>query len=128
MKKAQLAVEFMIIFSVFLIAIILILLAVWNNIANAEKSSIDFEADRILNLASGRINTAYLEGQGFSIGLAIPEKIGVYNYTLQFEGSTLWLYASQISYSSKLLTQNITGILAKGKNTIKNVNGVIVIT
>jgi hypothetical protein len=127
MRKAQIAMEFMIIFSVFLIAIILIVLAVWNNIANAEKSSIDFEAGRILKLASGRINTAYLEGDGFSIGLAIPEKIGVYDYTLQFEGSTLWLYVNQISYPGKLLTTSITGTLAKGENTIKNVNGTIVI-
>ena len=127
MRKAQIAMEFMIIFSVFLIAIILIVLAVWNNIANAEKSSIDFEAGGILKLASGRINTAYLEGDGFSIGLAIPEKIGVYDYTLQFEGSTLWLYVNQISYPGKLLTTSITGTLAKGENTIKNVNGTIVI-
>jgi hypothetical protein len=128
MRKAQIATEFIVIFSIFLVAMILIVLAVWNNIANAEKSTIDFEANRILGLASGRINTAYLEGSGFSIGLAIPEKIGVYDYVLQFDGSTLWLYAGGVSYPGKLLTPNITGTLAKGENTITNSNGMIVIT
>ncbi|MEE9323805.1 MAG: hypothetical protein V3U72_04635, partial [Candidatus Aenigmarchaeota archaeon] len=90
--------------------------------------AIDFEANRILNLAANRINIVYLEGHGFSIGLAVPEKIGVYNYTLEIEGSILWLTVNEISYPRRLLTPNVTGSLEKGTNTIENVNGEIVIT
>jgi len=126
--KAQVAVEFMLIFGVFLLGITIVVLAAWNNIASAEKAALDFEANRILNLISGRINTAYLEGNGFSIGLSIPEKIGLNNYTLQLENNILWLNVTGASYSRKLLTSNISGTLAWGEKTIENVNGMVVIS
>ncbi len=126
--KAQVAVEFMIIFGVFLIGITIVALAAWNNIANAEKTAIDFETNRILNLISSKINTAYLEGSGFSSGLSIPEKIGLNNYTLQLENNTLWLNVAGTSRSRKLLTTNISGTLAWGDNMIENVNGMVVIS
>jgi hypothetical protein len=126
--KAQVAVEFMIIFGVFLIALTTVAIAAWNNIVNINKSAIDFEAVRILNLAANRINTAYLEGHGFSIGLAIPGKIGVYDYSVDIEVDNIWIHVNEESYSRKLLTSDITGSLQKGVNTIQNVNGEIVIS
>jgi hypothetical protein len=126
--KAQAAVEFMIIFGAFLIALTLVVVAAWNNIVNINESTIDFEANRILNLATDRINTAYLEGHGFSISLVIPEKIGVYDYTLDIEENSLWLTINEVSYSNRLLTSNVTGNLQGGENKIENVNGGIVIS
>lgn len=126
--KAQVAIEFMIIFGTFLIALSFVVLAAWNNIVNIDKSSIDFEANRILNLISNRINTVYLEGHGFSIDLAVQEKIGVYNYTIEIEENNLWLTVNEISYSRRLLTPNITGNIEKGTNTLENVNGEIVVS
>lgn len=126
--KAQVAIEFMIIFAAFLVALIFVVLAAWNNIANIDKSSIDFEADRILGLIANRINTAYLEGDGFSIGLAVPEKIGVYDYAIGIEENMVWLTVNEISYSRRLLTSNITGSIRGGMNTLENLNGEIVIS
>jgi len=126
--KAQVAIEFIIIFGLFLAATIVISIAAWNNIVDEETTYIEFEASRIIDLASGRINTAYLEGSGFSINLVIPEKLGLYNYTLQLDGNMIWLHALNVSYSRKLLTPNITGTLAAGENKISNVNGTIVIS
>ncbi len=126
--KAQVAIEFMLIFGVFLLGITIVALAAWNNIANAEKSSMDFEARRILNLISGRINTVYLEGHGFSIDLVVPEKIGVSDYAITIDENTLWLELNGVSYTSKLLASNITGSIEKGENTVTNVNGVVVLS
>ncbi len=126
--RAQVAIEFMIIFGAFLVALTLVVLATWNNMVNMNRSSIDFEANRILNLVSNRINTAYLEGDGFSINLAVPGKIGQQNYTLEIEDKMLWLTVNEISYHSRLLTPDITGSIQKGTNNIKNVNGGIVIS
>lgn len=126
--RAQVAIEFMVIFGTFLIALSFVVLAAWNNIVNIDKSSIDFEVNRILNLVSNRINIVYLEGHGFSIDLAIQEKIGVYNYTLKIEENNLWLTVNEISYSRRLLTPNITGNIEKGTNTLENVNWEIVIS
>ncbi len=128
MIKGQIAAEFMTIFSVFLIAVIMIALAVWNNVASAERAAADFEAERVVGLVSGRINTAYLEGDGFSIGLAVPEKLAGLEYALQIDGNTVWITAGQHSYSAKLLTGNITGTPAKGGNTVRNVGGTVVIS
>lgn len=126
--KAQVAMEFMIIFGIFLAATIVISIAVWNNIADEEKTYVDFEASRIIDLAAGRINTAYIEGNGFSINLVVPEKLGLYNYTLQLDGNMIWLHTLNVTYSRKLLTPDITGTLAAGENKISNVDGAIVIT
>ena len=126
--KAQVAIEFIIIFAVFLVALTIVVLASWNNIANINKSAIEFEANRVLSLVSAKINTVYLEGNGFSMGLVVPERIGLINYTVAFEGSTMWLNMEGKSYSRKLLTSNITGTLNKGSNTLENVNGEIVIS
>jgi hypothetical protein len=126
--KAQVAIEFMIIFGMFLAATIVISLAVWNNVASEDKSYIEFEAGRIIGLSSSSINTAYLEGDGFSITLALPDKIGLLNYTMQLDGNTIWLHALNTSYSRRLLTNNITGSFSKGQNRIKNVNGTVVIS
>ena len=126
--RAQVAIEFIIIFGMFLAATIIISIAVRNNIADEERTYIEFEASRIIDLAAGRINTAYIEGNGFSINLVMPEKLGLYDYTLQFDGNMIWLHALNVSYSRKLLTPNITGTLASGENKISNVNGIIVIS
>ena len=126
--KAQVALEFIIIFGVFLVALILVTLSAWGNVMNINKSTIDFESVRILNLAANRMNTVYLEGDGFSIGLVIPEKIGNFNYTINIEDNTLWLEINELSYSKRLLASNITGTLSKGTNTIKNMDGGLVIS
>lgn len=126
--KAQVAIEFMIIFATFLLALTLIALAAWNNIVNTNESALNYEANRILNLATGRINTVYLEGHGFSIGLVIPEKIGVHDYTFEIEGTNMFISVEGVSFSKRIITPNITGILNKGENTLENVNGVVVVS
>ena len=126
--KAQIAIEFMIIFGAFLIAIILIATISWNNMVNINRSTVDFESNRILNLVSGKIDTSYLQGHGFSINVTVPERIQNYNYTIEIEGLLLWIQIDEASFSKRLLTSNITGTLSKGTNRIENVNGGIVIS
>jgi hypothetical protein len=126
--KAQVAMEFMIIFGLFLVGLTVTAISAWNSVANAERTSMDFEAKRITNMATGRINTAYLEGNGFSINMTIPERIGTNDYLMFLEGSTLMLQVNGILYSGRLLTPNITGSISKGENMVKNVNGGIVIS
>ncbi|MCK5022954.1 MAG: hypothetical protein KAS04_02165, partial [Candidatus Aenigmarchaeota archaeon] len=100
----------------------------WNNIVNINKTTVDFDAHRILTLASTRINTVYLEGDGFSMDLALPEKIVNQNYTLTIEDNVLWISVNDVSYSKRLLTSDVTGSLSSGVSTISNVNGGILIT
>lgn len=126
--KAQVAIEFMIIFGLFIVALTLIALASWNNMANIHKSTIDFDAHRILTLASDRINTVYLEGDGFSTTVTIPEKIGNYDYSLYIEGNIMWVDVNGLSYSKRLLTSNITGALDHGTNSVSNSYGEVVIS
>lgn len=126
--KAQVAIEFIIIFAVFLVALMVVILAAWNNVVSIDKSAVEFEANRILNLVFNKVNTAYLEGDGFSINLSVPERIGLMNYTVEFEGSNVWLEVNGFSCSRRILTPNITGNIGSGTNVIRNVNGEIVIS
>lgn len=126
--KVQVSIEFMIIFAGFLVAMILVTVGSWNNLANINDSSIDFEARKIIGLAADRINTAYLEGDGFSINLSLPETIINRNYTLYAEGTLLWLEVNGDSFHRTLLTDNITGNLSAGINRLSNVEGGLVIS
>jgi CDP-diglyceride synthetase len=126
--KGQLAIEFMFVFIIFLLGVIFVLISVWNSIANAEQIKIEHEANRIISMTANRINTAYLEGDGFSINLVLPESIFGYNYTFVTENDTIWLHVAEKSFYKRLLTSNITGILSSGENKIKNIKGMIVIS
>jgi len=126
--KAQVSIEFMIIFGVFLAALIMVVLASWNNLVNINQSSLQFEVDRVLDKVSSHINTAYLAGDGFSTNFTVPEKIMNTNFTLYYEGSGIWLRIGGKDYFRKLLTENVTGNITGGTNRIKNLNGRIRIT
>ena len=52
--KGQVAIEFMIILGVFLVALTLVVMAVWNNTVNIDKSTIDFDRCVGLQLQPGR--------------------------------------------------------------------------
>ena len=59
--------------------------------------------------------------------LDIPERIFGSEYSIQIHSNTLYLVFREVTHMKQILTQNITGSLAKGKNTVRNVEGVIVI-
>lgn len=118
----------MAIFGIFLVAIMTLVFVVWDYVLDINVSTIDLNANSFLDVVSGKVDTVFLEGSGFSANLTLPEKIFGMNYSLNIRNGFLFLNISSRIYTKRLLTRNVTGNIKKGYNIIENVNGVVVIS
>jgi hypothetical protein len=126
--RAQVAVEFMIIFGIFLVALIIILIAVWSDVADMNRANIELSVNNLLEKVSSKIDTVFLEGDGFSSNITIPETISGLNYSIGMFNGAIWIEVNNITYSKNLLTKNVTGSFNKGQNLLRNENGEVIIT
>lgn len=85
------------------------------------------EANRISSDIVDAINTAVIEGDGFSITFTTPPDILGTNYTLNIDDGALLVEWSNHTLSKTILTKNVYGTLKKGTNTVRNENGQIFI-
>ena len=124
-RKAQASIEFLILFVLFLIAVTFAMAVSVNRshvISNAQQ---DLEAGRVLGSMAGKINIAYLEGDGFSMNLTLPESILRKDYDVEIQSNEVILRIGSRTYVDYILTTNVTGSFRKGTNTIANRNGTI---
>jgi len=111
----------MLIFGIFLGALVISTWVSWSKIREVNYYQTGLEVDDILDTASEKINTAWLEGHGFTTNLTLPEKLAGFNYTLNISGNYLVLTLETTQYLKPTVTENITGALIPGKtNAISN--------
>ena len=126
--KAQVSAEFMIIFVVFIIMVTIVAVAVTQNSNTVLSSTLDMESGKTLSLAKSKLDTVFLEGDGFSTNFTLPQKIMSYDYTISMDSRYLALDVNNQTFWATLLTNNTAGSLRKGENMARNVNGRIVIS
>ncbi len=126
--RAQTSMEFMIIFMLFLVATGVAMAASVNRSHAISQAQMDMESHNLLRRVSGGINTACLEGDGFSMDVTVPERMLRLDYTIDINSNEAILRVAGNTYVQYLLTNNVTGDIAKGTNRILNSNGEIVIT
>lgn len=126
--KSQVSTEFMAIFIIFIIALTVAVYAGLINTKEITKAKKDLEAQEFIFDIAETINTVYLEGDGFSMNLTLPERISGLQYSVFIDSNYLLLNLSGNFYQQLLLTKNISGVLKPGINFLKNHNGTIVIT
>ena len=126
--KAQMSTEFMFIF-IFLLALTMLVAAaaVWNT-GGVYLSTVELEARKVLSLAKGKLDTTFLEGDGFSTTFTLPQKIMSLDYSINISSRFVFLEAGNQTYSALLLSNSTSGSLKKGQNTVKNLNGQLVIS
>ncbi len=118
----------MILFGIFLAAIIIMVFVVWGYVLDINVSTTDLHANSLLDRVSGKLDTVFLEGHGFSVNFTLPETLSGINYSLDIKNGFVFLNISERVYTKRLITRNVTGDLEVGKNIIENVNGVVVIS
>jgi len=126
--KAQASAEFVLIFMFLLAALVIGVMMSYNKTYEVSQSQIRLESDKILIKAANSINTAYLEGSGFSINITLPETLLGLNYSMQIDNNRVLLFYNNMTYSKSLLTRNISGQIAPGNNLIENLGGDVVIS
>jgi hypothetical protein len=120
--------EFMILFVLFLVAVGFALAVSVQRSQAISNAQIDLESQDILRSVADRINIAYLEGDGFSMGVTLPDRILRLDYTLDVHSNEVILRINGRTYIRYILTNNVTGAFVKGRNRILNQGGGIRIT
>ena len=128
MRKGQVTVEFILILMVLLLALNVAAVVSYEKTEEISKHKVNFESRRILDDTAGKINTVWLEGDGFESVLELPEDLLGLDYSLDIQSNLLILYCQNQTYSKYLLTQNITGVPGPGQNFLTNQEGEVSIS
>ena len=124
--KAQVAIEFMIIMGALLALMTSAVLLSSGSIHQMNELQIKKEAEDALSRISSKINTAFLEGEGFMTSMEVPETLVYYDYSLTIYDNYLLLEVENRTFEQPLLTKAVTqGSVNKGINTLEN-NGTFV--
>lgn len=126
--KGQISVEFMMIFLLMIAALTVAMLVGQKNMESAQYLEQQTMTNEILESVSDKINTAFMEGHGFSTNITLPQMVHGKNYAVRIRSNSIEINVSETYFYRSLLTQNITGSLSKGLNRISNVNGIVVIS
>jgi hypothetical protein len=119
--KGQSAFEFLFVFGVFIAAL---LMGVW---ASAVKSGEldaymkNLEIEDLMTTVTEKINTVWVEGEGFSSNLTLPYLVYSMPYEINVTSNLVMLTAGGGRYMMPIITQNVTGTLKKSEvNTLTN--------
>jgi len=127
-SKAQISTEFMILFTFFVCILAFAMVYVIQNIQDTSASTLWIEADKTLFLVKSKLETAFLEGDGFSTNFTLPQRIMGFDYSVNISSGFLFIGIENDTYSNPLITKDITGVPRKGENALRNVNGRLVIS
>jgi len=126
-SKGQASMEFMVLFVLFLVAASIALYASIDRTRDITDTKIGVEANSIVSQITTIVDSVYLQGDGFSTRLTLPNNIVSLNYTTEFQSNQLLLMIGSRLYLGYMLTNNITGNLTLGTNTIRNTGGWVVV-
>lgn len=121
--RGQLAFEFMIFFFIFLVLVAIALTINHQKTEEVRLSSQYLSLEQVAEQAAFGVNNAFLQGDGYSGVLELPESLGVSSYNITINSSYVIVTAEQAGVQRKLMTNNVNGSIAKGENTILNQNG-----
>jgi len=123
---AQVSIEF---FShISLLFIFLLLVVYYNSGLQLQLTSTKIlkDAQAISDQVASEINLALKAGSGYSRIFFIPAKLsGSIDYEISVKDYLVILSWKEGSTQSTILTKNVTGEILKGRNFIKNINGII---
>ena len=127
-KKAQVSIEFMILFIFFLGLLSFAIVSVMQNVQDISASSVGLEAQKTLSLMRSKLDTAFLEGDGFSTNFTLPQKIMSLDYSVNVSSGFALIEVNNLTYSSPIIARNISGGPRKGENALRNSGGYLVIS
>ncbi len=127
-SKAQVSTEFMLIFMFFVAVLAFSMIYVMQNIESTYASTVGVEAGKTLSMVKSKLETAFLEGDGFSTNFTLPQRIMGFDYSVNISSGFLFIGISNSTYSSPLITKDIAGAPRKGENSLRNIGGRLVIS
>jgi len=126
-RRAQLSVEIMGLFAFLIMLLIAVIFVSYKDKLEILQYTGDVYAKNVIGKVRMAINTAAIEGDGFSSDFTIPPTLNGAAYNVSLSGNTIYLEWAGNSRTGRVITGNISGAIARGVNRISNVGGVIVI-
>ncbi|MFH0956440.1 MAG: hypothetical protein V1813_01110 [Candidatus Aenigmatarchaeota archaeon] len=112
--SGQSAFEFMFIFGVLLVATAFGMWVSGIKAGEVSETMRQLEIDDFLTSLSEKINTAWIEGEGFTMNATIPETIAGMDYTLDITSNHITLFVGEKYYLKQIIAANVTGTFVKG--------------
>ena len=127
-RKAQVSIEFMILFIFFLGLLSFAIVSVMQSMQDVSASSVGLETQNMLSLLRSKLDTAFLEGDGFSTNFTLPQTIRNLDYSVNISSGFVLIEVNNLTYSSPIIARNISGDPRKGENSLRNAGGYLVIS
>ena len=127
-RRAQSSLEFIMIFTLLLAILSVGATVAWVRVYNINQASRNLEITKVLDAAGDKINLAFLEGDGFSTSFITPSTISGQAYDIEIHRNNVVIYFANSTYSKSLFTENVTGVIQKGRNSVINMQGEIMIS
>ncbi len=127
-QKGQSAVEFMVFFAIIILLLVVVSYGTQNAVKDINRERYEMSVRDEINSIKNRIDMVYMAGDGFTANITIPDKMAGLDYEINITKGFLLVNISGTLKGAKLMTDNITGIIQKGENTISNVNNEMVIS
>ena len=127
--KLQASMEFIALFMILLLALVVISTVSYTQLHSVDRYQTDLEVEKVMNELVLKLNTAFLQGDGYFTNVTLPEKIIGAEYTIEINQNQLILEVESSSYTKTILTNNIQGDPVPGhNNNIENQGGLLKIT
>jgi hypothetical protein len=125
LKKAQTAIEFLIIVIVFLFLLLGFLLAIQNNVSEESKKRIAQEFQSVAFIVQDEVNLALESRDGYIRSFEIPNKIGSRDINVSIIDGSVHVDSDDGEFEVALPVEDVSGQPRPGTNLIKkNESGV----
>ena len=124
-KRAQTAIEFVILVGFILFFFTAFFLAIQENMSDKINEKQNLMLKETALAIQDEINLALESGEGYSREFKIPDKIGNRDYEGSLVEDMVYLKTTNEKYAIALPIAKVSGEVVKGTNTIKKENGEI---
>jgi hypothetical protein len=124
-KKAQSAIEFVVLVGAVLFFFIAFLFSVQFNISDRTKENLNLAIQEIALSVQDEINLAVESSDGYFREFEIPEKAINLDYEVNIIENVVYVRTNDGKYAISFPVSNVSGDVQKGTNSIRRENGII---
>lgn len=124
-RKAQVAIEFIIIIGALLFFVALFLLIVQENMKDKLYQEENILVKEIALTVQNEINLALQSGDGYSREFKLPRQAGSLDYEINIDSGIVYIKTTNNRHALTIPVANVTGDINVTTNRIAKINGII---
>jgi len=124
-KKAQVAVEFVVIIGALFFLVSIFFLAIQESMSDKIEKRENILVKEIALIVQDEINLAMESGDGYTRNFDIPKKAGNLEYEIGIYSGVVYIKTKDNKYALALPVSDVTGDINVTSNTIEKINGAI---